>query len=74
MCITRYWGSQWPRGLRLGSAAARLVGLLVSNSAGMDACVFECCVFSGEDLCVGLDHSARVVPSSVVCLSVIVKP
>jgi len=56
------------------SAAARLLGLLGSNSAGKDAYVFECCVFSGEDRCVGLDRSSRGVSSSVMCLSAIVNP
>jgi hypothetical protein len=38
--------SQWPRGLRRGSAAARLLGLWVSNpNGGMDVCLLwvVCC-------------------------------
>jgi hypothetical protein len=34
----------------------------------------ECCVLSGEDLCVGLDRSSKGVLPNVVCLSLIVKP
>jgi hypothetical protein len=45
----------WPRGLRRGSAAARLLGLWVRIPP--EACTsvcFECCVLSGRDLWVGL--------------------
>jgi hypothetical protein len=32
-----------------------LAGIVGSNTAGgMDVCLFECCVLSGRDLCVGL--------------------
>ena len=44
--------SQWPRCLRRGSAAARLVGLWVRIPPG--ACLsvcWECCVLSGRGLC-----------------------
>jgi hypothetical protein len=51
-----------------------LAGIVGSNSAGMDAYAFECCVLSGEDLCVGLNRSSRGVLPSVVCLIVVVKP
>jgi len=47
--------SQWPRGLRSGSAGARLLGLRVRipPRARMSVC-FECCVLSGRGLCDGL--------------------
>ena len=47
--------SQWPRGLRRGSAAARFLGLWVRIP--LEACMFvccECCVLSGRGLCDGL--------------------
>ena len=52
--------SQWPRGLRRGSAAARLLGLWVRIQPGawMSVCCVTCC------LCVGLitrpENSYRV--------------
>jgi len=47
--------SQWPRGLRRRSAAARLLRLRVRIPPGMWMSVYcECCVSSGRDLCVGL--------------------
>ena len=47
--------SQWPRGLRLGFAAARLLGLWdqISPGAWMSVCC-ECCALSGRGPCVGL--------------------
>ena len=44
--------SQWPRGLKRGSAAARLLGLWVRipPRAWMSVCC-ECCVLSGRGLC-----------------------
>jgi hypothetical protein len=47
--------SQWPPGLRRGSAAVRLLGLWVRIPPGarMSVCC-ECCVLSDRDLCVGL--------------------
>ena len=44
--------SQWPRGLRRGSAAARLLGLWVRIPlvAWMFVCC-ECCVLSSRGLC-----------------------
>jgi len=46
---------QWPRVVRHGSAAARLLGLWVRILPGvwMFVCC-ECCVLSGIGLCVGL--------------------
>jgi len=42
----------WPRGLRRGSAAARLVGLRVRTPPGKWMSVScECCVLSGRGLC-----------------------
>ena len=48
---TERW-SQWPRSLRLRSAAARLLRLWVHIPLGawMSICC-ECCVFSGRGLC-----------------------
>ena len=46
---------QWPRGLRRGSATARLLGLLGSIPFGsMDVCPLWVLVLSGGGLCVGL--------------------
>ena len=47
--------SQWPRGLRRGSAVARLLALRVRipPGASMSVCC-ECCVLSGRGLCDGL--------------------
>jgi hypothetical protein len=57
--------SQWPRGLRRGSAAARLLGLWFRIPPGAWMSVScECCVLSGRGLCDGLitrpDESYRV--------------
>ena len=51
-CTSR---SQWPRGLRRRSAAARLLRLWVRIPPGswMPVCC-ECCVLSGRGLCYGL--------------------
>ena len=44
--------SQWPRGLRRGSAAARLLRLWVRIPPGTWMCVCcECCALSGRGLC-----------------------
>jgi hypothetical protein len=45
--------SQWPRGLRPRSTAARLVAIVCSNPTGsMDVCLFcVCCVLSGRGPC-----------------------
>ena len=43
--------SQWPRGLRRSSAAARLLEIVGSNpTGGMDVCLL-CFVLSGRGLC-----------------------
>jgi len=53
--------SQWPRGIRHGPAASRLLGLWfrIQREHGC-----ECCVLSGRGLCVGLitrpEESCRV--------------
>ena len=47
--------SQWPSGLRRGSAADRLLGLRVRNPSGAWMSVScKCCVLSGRGLCDGL--------------------
>jgi hypothetical protein len=53
--LTSWCRSQWPRGLRRRSAAARLLGLWVRNPLGawMFVCC-ECCVLSGRGLCAEL--------------------
>ena len=58
--------SRWPRGLRRGSAAARLLELGVGIPPGARMSVScECCVFSGKGLCVEL--ITRPLTESVVC-------
>ena len=55
MLISAYSQSQWPRGLRRWSLAARLLRLWVRIPPG--AWIFvccECCVLSGRGLCDGL--------------------
>ena len=56
-CSCRWNGrrSQWPRGLRLRSSAARLLRLWIRIPPGawMFVCC-ECCVLSGRSLCDGL--------------------
>ena len=68
--ITTYYGthqSQSPRGLRRGSAVARLLELWVRIPPGERTCVFcECCVLSG--LCDGL-ITRREDTYRVVCLN-----
>ena len=50
-----YCRSQWPRGLRRRSAAARLLGLWVRIPPGSRISVScDCCVLSGRGLCDGL--------------------
>ena len=52
-CVTaKKSGSQWPRCLRRGSTAARLLGLWVRIPpvAWVSVCI-ECCVLSGRGLC-----------------------
>jgi hypothetical protein len=47
--------TQWPRGLRRGSTAARLLGLWVRIPPRTWKSVScECCVLSGRGLCDGL--------------------
>jgi hypothetical protein len=47
--------SQWPRDLRRGFTAARLLGLRVRNTPGPSMSVsYKCCVLSGRGLCIGL--------------------
>jgi len=55
-----YSRSQWPRGPRGGSTAARLLGMRVriSQGAWMFVCC-ECCVLSGRGLCDGLSLVQR---------------
>ena len=52
MFMYSYWWSQWPRGLRRRSAAARRLRLWVRIPPGawMFVCC-ECCVLSGRSLC-----------------------
>ena len=46
---------QWPRGLRRGFAATRLIGLWVRLISGAWMSVScECCMLSDRGLCVGL--------------------
>jgi hypothetical protein len=53
--INLYCRSQWPRGLRRGYTAVRLLGLWVRITPEAWMSVFcECCVLSGRGLCDGL--------------------
>jgi hypothetical protein len=65
---------RWPRGLRRGSKAARLLGLLVRIPPGARMSVScECCVLSGRGLCDGpMPHPEEFY--RVWCVSVISKP
>jgi hypothetical protein len=65
--------SQWPRGLRRGSAAARLLGLRVFESRrGVCMSVsYKCCMLSGMDLCDGPILHPEEFYRVCVCLSVI---
>ena len=55
ICIIVLWRSQWPRGLTLRSAAARLLRLWVRIPLGASIFVCcECCVLSGRGLYDGL--------------------
>ena len=67
--------SQWSRGLRRGSAAARLLGLRfrISPGAWMSA-PSERCVLSGRGLWDGPITCPEGSLPSVVCLSVIAQP
>ena len=64
--------SQLPRGLRRGSAAVRLTGLLFRIPP--EAVFCECCVLSWLRSLRLTDNSSRGVLPSVMCLSVMVKP
>jgi hypothetical protein len=67
--------SQWPRGLRRGSAAAFLLGLLVRISPGAwMSCLLWVFVVRWYRSLRRVDHSSRGGLPSVVCLIVIVKP
>jgi hypothetical protein len=64
--------SQWPRGLRRGSPAARLLGLLVLiPPAAWMSISSECCVLSGRGVCDGPiprpEESYRVCVRACVC-------
>jgi hypothetical protein len=53
--ICRLYRSQWPRCVRHGSVAARLLGLWVQiPPAAWRSLSCECCVLSDRGLCVGL--------------------
>jgi hypothetical protein len=67
--------SQWPCGLRRGSAAARLLGLWVRilPRAWMSVCC-ECCVLSGRGLCDGLVPRPKESYRVWCVSSMIVKP
>ena len=65
--------SQWPGGLRRGSAAARLLGLWVRVPPREGAWILLCVVRWYRSLR-RADPSSRGVIPSVVCLSMIVKP
>ena len=54
MCNAIHSRSRWPRGLRSGSVAARLLGLGVRNPLGKGCLFLMCCLLSGRGLCVGL--------------------
>jgi len=66
-------GSQWPRGLRRTSAAARLLGLRVRIPPGtwMRSVTCECRLLSGRGLYVGIiaspEESYRVCVCVCVC-------
>jgi hypothetical protein len=76
VAITTWNRSQWPRGLRRGTAAAILLVLWVRiPPVSWMSVSCDCCVLSGRGLCVGLitcpEESYRVWCVSVI---VIVKP
>jgi hypothetical protein len=60
--------SQWPRGLRRRSSAARLARLWIRIPPGvwMFVCC-ECCVLSGRGLCDGLITRPGVLPTVARC-------
>ena len=78
--VYRRGRSQWPRSLRRGSAAVRLLGLRVRMPPREWMSVYcECCVVSGRGFCFGLttrpekSYRVCVCVCVCVCLSVIVK-
>ena len=68
-----YCRTQWPRGLRRESAAARLLGLRVRILLGAWIFVSCECVIRQRSLR-RADHSSRVIPSVVCPMIVIAKP
>jgi hypothetical protein len=70
--------SRWPRALRRGSAAARLLGMRVRNPPGTGMSVSSVCCLLSSGWCLrigmisGAEQSYRVC-SGVVCLNVIWK-
>jgi hypothetical protein len=61
--------SQWPRGLRRGSAAARFLGLGVQIPQGAWMSIScKCCVLSDRGLCVGLIPSPEESYRVCVCV------
>jgi len=64
------WRSQWPRGLRRGSSAVRLMGLQVriSPEPWMSVCC-DCRVLSGRGLR-RAHHPSRAVLPNVACVCV----
>ena len=66
--IPKYRRSQWPRGLKRRSAAARLLGMRVRIPPGTWLSVScECSVLSGTGLCVGLITRSEI-PYRVWCV------
>jgi hypothetical protein len=60
--------SQWPHGLRCGSAVAHMLGLRIWIPPGAWMSVsFQCCVLSGRGLCDGLIHRPEMYYWICVC-------
>ena len=66
--------SRWPRGLKRGSAAARLLGLWVRIPPGLGCMSVLSVVFLGRGLCVGLITRLEEFYRVWYVLSVIIKP
>ena len=67
--------SQWPRGLRRGSAASRLLVFWVRIPPGAWMFVYcECCTLLARGLCCGLITGPGDPYRVFVCLSVIMNP
>jgi hypothetical protein len=63
-----YGRSQWPRRLRRGSVAARLLGSWVRiPPGGMDVCPLWVLCFIAQGSLPRADHSSRGILPSVVC-------